>query len=201
MLLQLGGQESLKTIREHYAIAHELQQKLYHKNPSNQEMRRRLSGSHYRLGAVARRLGEGSEAETQFHECLKLRELLAREDHENMYKQVELVIAQACCGDHVKAADAAGRFRAAVAKDASILYYVGCVYALCVAAVGNDPDKKQLTPEERSLREQYAKEAIATIRQAIAQGYHDLVSVEFPALAFSCLDSRPLRRASALNDD
>jgi tetratricopeptide (TPR) repeat protein len=221
MLLHLRGQESLKTVREHYAIAHELQQKLYQRNTSNTDMRHSLASSYYRLGTVARRSGEGAEAETQFRESLKLREALAREDPTSRYKQVELVIAQARCGEHVKAAEAAGRLRAGAATgrthlvvaaqglalpsaaapgfpqvvvasrvaslgapalgsalNASILYNLGCTYALCVAAVGNDPDKKQLTPEERSLREQYASEAIATLRQAINNGYNDRVSLE-----------------------
>jgi tetratricopeptide (TPR) repeat protein len=167
MLLHLRGKESLSAVREQYLIAREVQQELYQRNPANAEMRQALASSSYRLGTVAQRGGEAAESEKQFRECLLLREALAEEDSTNLYKQVELVLAQARYGQHAKAAAAAGRLRTGAAKDASILYYLGCAYALCAAAADSPP-----------LQEQYAAEALATLRQAIANGYNDRVSLE-----------------------
>jgi serine/threonine-protein kinase len=167
MLLHLRGKESLGTVREHYTTAHELQRKLYQRNPANTEMRQALASSCYRLGTVAQRFGEAAESQKQFRACLQLRESLAKEDPTNLYKQVELVLAQARCGEHDKAAAAAGRLRADAAKDAGILYYLGCAYALCAASADEPP-----------LRAQYAGEALDTLRQAVACGYKDLVSLE-----------------------
>jgi serine/threonine-protein kinase len=176
MLLHLKGAESLLAVREHYTIAHELQQKLYQKNPQNTGMRQALASSHYRLGTIAQRLGGGADSQKQFRDCLQLREALAAEDPKNVYKQVELLLAQARCGEHTKAAEAADRLRKEAAEDASMLYYVGCGYALCALAAG--ADQPAATSEPRSLRERYLREAVATLRQAVDQGYQDLVSLE-----------------------
>jgi len=167
MLLHLHGQGSLDAARRRYTTAHELQRKLYQRNPANTEMRQGLASSCYRLGTVAQRSGETTEAQKQFRECLRLREGLAKEDPTNLYKQVELALAQARCGEHEQAAAVAEPLRKAAAKDAGILYYLGCAYALCADAAQ--------TP---ALREHYAGEALATLRQAIAQGYNDRVSLE-----------------------
>jgi hypothetical protein len=167
MLLHLHGQGSLDAVRRHYATAHELQRKLYQHNPANTEMRQALASSCYRLGTVAQRCGEAAQSQEQFRECLRLREGLAKEDPTNLYKQVELALAQARCGEHEKAAAVAEPLRKGAAKDAGILYYLGCVYALCADAV-----------QAPALREHYASEALATLRQAIAQGYNDRVSLE-----------------------
>jgi hypothetical protein len=167
MLLHLTNRESLDTIRDEYKTAHKLQTELYDQNPSNKEMQQALASSFYRLGTVAARFGEKPESQKKFHECMKLREVLAKEDPTNLYKQVELALAQARCGEVEKAAATAKRIRTDAAKDGSILYYIGCDFALCAA-----------TTEEPSKRAEYAREAVATLRQALAQGYEDHVSLE-----------------------
>lgn len=172
MLLHLRGRDALDTVRKHYAVAHALTQKLYDKNPENTELRQALASSHYRLGTVAGRQGNKPEADKQFRACLTLRDALARDDPKNLYKKVELVLAQARSGDAARAADLVGKLRAEAAKDAGILYYLGCGYALCAAAT--DPG----TPDGRSLRDRYVNEAVATLGQAVAGGYHDLVALE-----------------------
>jgi serine/threonine-protein kinase len=178
MLLHLRGREALETVRQHYTISHTLQQKLYDKNPENTEMQQALASSYYRLGTVAIRQGNKVEADKQFRACLQLRETLARDDAKNLYKQVELLLAQARSGDHAQAAELAGRLRAEASKDAGILYYLGCGYALCAAAIDQGMRSGHPTPEQTSSRERYVKEALTTLGQAIAGGYHDLVALE-----------------------
>jgi serine/threonine-protein kinase len=167
MLLHLKGKEALDTVREEYKAAHGLQTELYDQNPSNKEMQQALASSFYRLGTVAARFGEKPESQKYFQECMKLRDVLAKGDPTNLYKQVELALAQARCGEVEKVAATAKRIRTDAAKDGSILYYIGCCFALCSAAT-----------EEQTKRAEYAREAVATLRQAIARGYDDRVSLE-----------------------
>jgi serine/threonine protein kinase/tetratricopeptide (TPR) repeat protein len=167
MLLHLKGKEALDTIRDEYKTAHGLQTELFNQNPSSKEIQRALASSFYRLGTVVARAGDKPESQKDFLECMKLREVLAKDDPTNLYKQAELALAQARCGEVEKAAAAAKRFRTDAAKDSNILYYFGCCFALCASAT-----------DEPAKRAEYAREAVATFRQAIARGYDDRVSLE-----------------------
>jgi hypothetical protein len=167
MLLHLRGKALLAVVREEYTIAHEMETKLYQRNRSNEELKRGLASSYYRLGTIDQLSEKKEESQKQFRECLRLREELAKADQKNLYKQVELALVQARCGDVEKAAASAKRFRTDAAKDGGILYYIGGCFALCAAAT-----------EEPSKRTEYAGEAVATLRQAVARGYNDRVSLE-----------------------
>jgi serine/threonine protein kinase/tetratricopeptide (TPR) repeat protein len=171
-LEQHNGQAAV----EAYRNAHQLYAKVYEKERDNAEDQWYLAYSYYRLGRAYELLGDGAAARKEYAESLKLREVLAKTDPNNIQRQTELMVARALCGQHAEASRAAADIRKRVSKDSAFLYSVACGYALCIPAVAHG--KGQLGSEERALQQHYADEAIETLRQAIAKGYKDRVSLE-----------------------
>jgi hypothetical protein len=88
------------------------------------------------------------------------------------------MLALARCGQHARAAELADSLRKATAGDPMFLFSAACGYALAIPAVANKKDNDQLTAEQRALQQQYAAKAIATLREAVAKGFDDPVTLE-----------------------
>ena len=124
--------------------------------------------SSYRLGVLARRAGDRAEADRHFAESLALREEIAALDPLNDARRMELMLALATCGEHVRAVEIAEAVRAG-SKDPELLCEVARCYAQCSAGL-RDTDANQAVA--------YADAAIVALSEAIDDGYSDRVAFD-----------------------
>jgi hypothetical protein len=96
---------------------------------------------------------------------------------------MELMLAQAHCGDHMRAAVIAEKFVERESPDNEVLIDVARCFAQCSAAAG----------EADELQAVYAKKAIDALDNAIAHGYRDAVYLECEP------DLDPLRKHDDFN--
>ena len=122
--------------------------------------------SSYRLGMLARRAGDTAEADRHFAESLALREEIAALDPLNDARRMELMLALATCGEHVRAVEIAEAVRAG-SKDPELLCEVARCYAQCSAG---------LRATDATQANAYADAAIAALSEAIDDGYGDRVA-------------------------
>ena len=122
--------------------------------------------SAYRMGVLARRGGDAAAADRHFAESLALREAIAALDPLNDARRMELMLALARCGEHVRAVELAEALRAG-SKDPELLCEVARCYAQCSAGL-RDTDANQA--------DAYADAAIAALSEAIDDGYTDRVA-------------------------
>jgi len=122
--------------------------------------------SSYRIGVLARRRGDEATATRFFAESLALREAIVALDPNNAARRMELMLALARCGEHVRAIEIAEAVRAG-SKDPELLCEVARCYALCAAA---------LRDTDRSLADTYAEAGIKALSEAIDDGYGDRVA-------------------------
>jgi tetratricopeptide (TPR) repeat protein len=74
-------------------------------------------------------------------------------------------------GKHAEAAITADRLAVLNPKSAENLYDAGCCYALCERAVGRNAKPADWSPEERHLKEEYARRALASLHRAWEAGF------------------------------
>jgi hypothetical protein len=157
---------------KHYRPSHEQILALLKIDPKNAENTKDLSQSHYRLGAALQARAEASEAAGHFRECRQMREKTSAADPKNIYKKLELLLARARCGEHAEVAAAEDEL-AKGTKDPALLYFIGCGYALCSAAVEQGKSGAELTEQERKLKAEYAAKAVRTLSAAVDNGFKD----------------------------
>lgn len=124
--------------------------------------------SAYRMGILARRAGDKAEAERHFAESLALREAIAALDPNNDARRMELMLALATCGEHVRAVEIAESVRAG-SKDPELLCEVARCYAQCSAS---------LRDSDAPRADTYATASIAALAEAIDDGYSDRVAFD-----------------------
>jgi len=124
--------------------------------------------SAYRMGVLARRGGDAADADRHFAESLALREAIAALDPNNDTRRMELMLALARCGEHVRAIELAEALRTG-SKDPELLCEVARCYAQCSAGL-RDTDANQAVA--------YADAAIVALSEAIADGYGDRVAFD-----------------------
>jgi serine/threonine-protein kinase len=124
------------------------------------------AASSYRLGVLARRAGDTAEADRHFAESLALREEIATLDPNNDARRMELMLALATCGEHIRAVEIAEAVRAG-SKDPELLCEVARCYAQCSAG---------LRATDATQADAYANAAIAALSEAIDDGYSDRVA-------------------------
>ena len=82
-------------------------------------------------------------------------------------------------GRAADAVQAVAKLRELGTATADQLYSAACVYSLCAAAIKPDPDA--LTAESRragTARQQHIADALATLREAIADGWKDFAHMQ-----------------------
>jgi tetratricopeptide (TPR) repeat protein len=126
------------------------------------------AASSYRLGVLARRAGDTAEADRHFAESLALREEIATLDPNNDARRMELMLALATCGEHIRAVEIAEAVRAG-SKDPELLCEVARCYAQCSAG---------LRATDAPQADAYADAAIAALSEAIDDGYSDRVAFD-----------------------
>jgi serine/threonine-protein kinase len=172
---------------EAYRRAQETFAALYQKDPANTEWLWYLGNEAYHLGAVLQSLGHREEAESQFRECLKVRERLLKDDPKNIQRRIELMLVQARLGNDKEAARIATEVRSYAPRHPGKLFAAACGYALCMPVAAGRETKGPLTPASEASRQRYAESAFEALRQAVASGFHDRRGLE------SSPDLAPLR--------
>jgi len=79
-------------------------------------------------------------------------------------------------GRTAEAVQAVAKLRELKTGTAGQLYNAACVYSLAAASVAKD--KPELLADERALRDGYADEAVATLREAVAAGWKDFAHIK-----------------------
>jgi serine/threonine-protein kinase len=153
---------------EQYAAAETLYRELRDKDPKRGDIQDDLSRALYDVATAALRRGDKARAAEKYGESLKIREARAK-GRDDATLQTELMWTLAHCGDHARAADIAKRLREQELEDRSRLINVACCYSLCSAAVA---------PDEVRLREDYTKQSLDALRQAVQHGYRDVINIE-----------------------
>jgi tetratricopeptide (TPR) repeat protein len=142
--------------------------------------RSRLALNYYRLAVACERLGEQAEADRLFAACLREREAMAGDPKMKNYTstQINLMIARARCGQHEEAARVAERLRKQAPKNNGILFQVACCYALCGPAVTHGKPRGQVSATDRAQQQGYEAEAVAVLREMLANGYRDVHALQ-----------------------
>ena len=96
-----------------------------------------------------------------------------------LYVRCEMLARQ---GDLPRVAEAAGKLHSLAGKDADILYFAAAGYSLCARILQTPPvggifppdaRPRELTAEQKAQRQKYVDQALGTLKDALAAGYHD----------------------------
>jgi serine/threonine-protein kinase len=141
-------------------------------------VQRTLGQNYYRMATACLRLNDPASADLYYHKCLEVR-LKDRYEHpDDDNARINLMIAQARCGQHREAAALAAELLRRRPKDPGVLFQAACCYALCGPAVAHGKAAEQLTPDERDQQKGYARQAVEALRQARANGYRDVKALQ-----------------------
>ena len=132
-------------------------------DPKKFEYQWDLGMLYYRLGLQAVRVKDAAAAKANFLKCRAIREPLATQDKANDRRQMELMLALAHCGDHIRAAAIAAGLERGPRADSELLVDVTRTYAQCALAAAASAD----------LKTRYTNEAVRVLRRAIEMGYRD----------------------------
>jgi serine/threonine protein kinase/tetratricopeptide (TPR) repeat protein len=143
---------------------------------------RNLALLYYRLGNYARRINDLELAKENYAKALSIRKDLVERSPENDRRQMELMLAQAHCGEHQPASALANKYASSGSPDNETLIDVARCLAQCSQAT-DDP----------ALRSEYSSRALGALGTAVAQGYRDVVFLECDP------DLDPLRDQAAFN--
>src|SRR5262249_38722119 len=139
-----------------------------------------LSNLLYRQAAAALKNEEKGIAEKKFRECLEIRQSLLKADPGNFYRQDEVMLALARCGEHHEAAAIARDFESRAQNDkrleAQFLFFRRAPFgfALCADAVVQSPAGAPPPLTAHKQRQEYLGRAIDLLEKAVALGYNDV---------------------------
>jgi eukaryotic-like serine/threonine-protein kinase len=176
--LNLFWSQDLPNTLIQYERGHEIREALLKNEPESAELQAELATSNYRLGTANLWLDRKSESEKCYRESLRIREKLSPRDPTNTHRKLELMLSLARCGQHAKAAELADSIRKKTSGDPAFLFSAACGYALSIPAVAYGKDREKLTTDERALQARYADKVIDTLREAIAKGFDDPITLE-----------------------
>jgi eukaryotic-like serine/threonine-protein kinase len=163
---------------EAYQKALEIFDGLAQKDRDNPELQWYVANVNYHLGVVYQALGNAKAAEGHFTSCLKTRQVLFKSDDKNVQRKIELMLVQARMGYHREAAQAAQEVIAFAPKHPGKLFQAACGLALCTSAAKSEGPPKSPPTKTRAPEPDYADQALAALRQAVASGFIDKVALE-----------------------
>jgi serine/threonine-protein kinase len=169
------GQEAL----QHYLQANQIYRSMHNKEPKNAELQWLLAYSHFRLATARRLCGDRPGAENDDRESLRLREILAKTDPNNLQRIEELMISQARCGNYQQARAAADAVRRRAPRDPSALLSAAYCYAACIETVRAKAHASEMAaPTAEALCRDLMAAAVNCVDQAISHGYKDGFSLK-----------------------
>ncbi len=137
-----------------------------------------LAGAYYRLGTAVLKWKGPEPADEHYQAALQMLDsLLARGLRVTLSVKKQRMLYMARCGKHTEAAKLAEDVSFEEPQDENLLE-AACGFALCISAVAHLKPVNKLSDEERSLQEQYIKQAMDKLERAVDKGYKDLVRLE-----------------------
>jgi serine/threonine protein kinase len=150
----------------------ELQQRLTADFPTMVHFRGELAFTWLSLGRLLQAAGRAQDAENAHREVTRLYQQLIADFPTVPQYRYELAISHVELGDHAAAAEAAAQLIQAAVDPAGDICGAACILARCVSLAEGDT---RLSAAERKERaEAYADRAMATLRQAVQNGYKDV---------------------------
>ena len=119
------------------------------------------------------------EAELYHNEALRIQKELHEADKEDARGRAELMHAYGRAGHHQEANAIAKELEVEFPEDPRILRHAATGFSLCVAAVAHDKTEDTLTDDDKKLQQEFADQAIETLRKCIAHGYKSWASIEY----------------------
>jgi serine/threonine-protein kinase len=157
-------QQNYKAALVNYGKAFVLFAALHKKEPESAEDRWYLGHSYYRQGRAKELLGDHVAAQKDFTQAMKLREQLnKREFEKNLQHYSDLMLTVARLGRHREAVKMCDALCKRAPNNAYYLFTAACGYSLSAHAAR----------AENSLQQKCARQALATLQQAIALGFKD----------------------------
>jgi tRNA A-37 threonylcarbamoyl transferase component Bud32 len=164
-----------------YLASRDLFQQVMAAEPDDPIYRGLVAHAHYRCGTSFLRVGDPKGARHAFEEGLKLRRAVYDETMDERQKinmQPQFMLAVARAGKHEEAAELAASVRKNLGMMPIHLAEAGSCYGICMASVGEGKPVDQLTPEEKKLRQEYLRLALACFEEARQKKYDDILFLE-----------------------
>jgi hypothetical protein len=149
-------------------------------DPANLETQGTLAETLYYDATCVLYLGDRQASAEGYRRCLEIRSKLVTEPNAKLPK-VELMLAQARCGDHPEAARIAGELIASPPRESNIYFQAACGFALSAGAVKD---------KDHALAKRYTAAAIDCLKKGMQDGWSDIVSLETDP------DLEPIRQAA-----
>jgi len=174
--LQTGKPELAKA---EYQKALDIYEALANADPSSGVHQDSVARACYRLATAELRLTDRKSSDRDYRRALKIREQQFQKS-QTVGTLKPLMVVQARCGQHAKAAGLAERIQRhpLAGKDPQNLFDVACCYALCMDAVTSQGTSSRPVSEGTPLQHDYATRAVAALKEAIAHGYSDVRGIE-----------------------
>ncbi len=153
-------------------------------DPTNAPAQQRLATTLYYEATCARHAGDRAGAAAGYRRCLEIREKLAT-DPKAKIPRIELMLAQARCGQHERAAAIARELAAQSPDNEMIGFQSACGFALSAGAVRDRQSPALMAAvgappaaADALLIRDYVNHAIDCLRRAKARGFSDVVGLE-----------------------
>jgi tetratricopeptide (TPR) repeat protein len=153
-------------------------------DPDNANAQQYLATTLYYEATCARHAGDRAGAAAGYRRCLEIREKLAT-DPKAKIPQIELMLAQARCGQHDRASAIARELAARSPDNEMIGFQAACGFALSVGAVRDGQSPALMAAvgaapvaSDALLIRDYVDRAIDCLRRAKARGFSDVVGLE-----------------------
>jgi eukaryotic-like serine/threonine-protein kinase len=156
-----------KEARDVFRKALDMLEKRTAADPNNVETKLRLAETLYCEATAALDVGDRGGADKSYRQCLNIRQTLATDPRFKTH-EIDVMLAQARCGQHLEAAKRADALVATPPKDENIYFHAACGYALSASAAKADA----------ALVRQYTDKAVACLRDGIKRSWSDVVSLE-----------------------
>ncbi len=136
-----------------------------------------VARAQYDVATAAQGSEDHATEQKMYASSWKTRQARLQADPENVSLKKDLMITLARCGQHVEAARIGEEIRSLPEDGGSLVEVAGC-YALCASAVDRGKDPATKSPEDQKLRAGYVVRSVTALKQAIAQGYRNVVNLE-----------------------
>jgi tetratricopeptide (TPR) repeat protein len=133
----------------------------------------------YGVATVALRRNDHTAAEKHYRECLEARQFVLKGAPNNVWFKIDVMMAQARCGQHAEAAATAQRVLVAADKltelDTKQQLYRAAAWGFGLSAAALDADGP---PADHELRRHYMAKAFVALTKAFDAGYRSVEAME-----------------------
>jgi tetratricopeptide (TPR) repeat protein len=156
--------------RQHFEECLRIAQSLAEANAGSANAQRDFARSGVYLGRALVASGDVSAGRVFLDQALSLLRPIAANDPKELSVQVELAFLLSRMGNTEEVVKKVEELRESSANDPNQLYNIACCYALCAAAIADS----STTEPNGELQLDLVRRAIATLEQAVSEGFDDL---------------------------